>query len=96
MGEDEGDDGRDPPIIIGPITGPTPPRAEFDWDEWERERREDDERRRANIGGRVDLGTTGNKLKYREGNAGFAGGETGRSVFSGPGRYNNRFNNQGS
>lgn len=97
-GDDEEPERREPPLILQPITGPTPPRAddEFDWDEWERQRREDEERRRANIGGRVDLGTTGNKLKYREGYSGFAGGETGRSVFSGPGRYNNPFTNRGS
>lgn len=93
--DDEEPTVRLPPSILQPITGPEPPQ-EDPWDRLERERIEDEERRRANIGGRVDLGTTGNKLHYRQGYAGFTGGETGRSVFSGPGRYNNPTRNQGS
>src|SRR3990167_2628975 len=90
VGEDPEPERRDPPVIIAPQLGDAPRTPEPDpWEEWQRERERDAERRRANIGGTVGLGTAGNQLHYREGYAGFTGGEAGRSVFTGPGRYNN-------
>ena len=77
-----------PPIITTPATEPVAEEPD-PWEEFEEQQRLDRERRTANKGGIVNLGITGDPLRYRAGVSGYAGGEAGRSVFIGPGQYNN-------